>query len=82
MMKKKGLIFFLFIVIGVIFYFININSKVPYSISEDNVKSIYCEYYMGGTKILPVSESDKKIIISEISKMREIKTSGAVGRSI
>ena len=79
MIKKKWLILFILLVIGVIFYFININSKVPYSISEDNVKTIYCQYPAGGTKILPVSESDKKIIISEIGKMRETKTSGAVG---
>lgn len=79
MRKKKGLIFLFILIASAILYFACIKSKVPYNISEDNVKSIYCEYFFGGTKIIPVSEVDKKTIISEICKMREIKTSGEVG---
>jgi hypothetical protein len=77
-MKKKGLIFIILLAIVLVFYIMSNNSKVPYSISEDNVKSIYCEYYMGGTKILSVDEVDKKTIISEVGKMRQTKTSGEV----
>jgi hypothetical protein len=78
-MKKKLIIFLIPLVIVLIFYIIYSTLKAPYSISEDNIKSIYCEYYIGGTKILPVNELDKKTIISEISKFRETKTSGSVG---
>lgn len=67
------------LVIITIFYIIFINSKVPYSITDDNVRSIYCEYYMGTTKTLKVSELDKKTIISEVSKMTKTKTSRQVG---
>lgn len=79
MMNKKVLIFFIPLVIITIFYITFVNSKTPYSITDDNVKSIYCEYHIGGTKILPVNEIDKKTIISEVSKMTETKTSGQVG---
>ena len=68
-----------FVIITII-YSVFINSKVPYTITNDNVKSIYCEYYyMGRTKTLSVSELDKKIIISEVNKMTKTKTSGQVG---
>jgi hypothetical protein len=77
-MKKKGLLLIILLGVFLVFYIMRNNSKVPYSISEYNVKLIYCEYYMGGTKILPVYEADKKIIISEVSKMRQTKTSGEV----
>lgn len=77
-MKKKVLIFIILLGIVLTFYIKVNNPKVPYSISEDNVKSIYCEYYIGGTKILPVDEADKKTIISEVGKMRQTKTSGGV----
>ena len=75
-MKKKGLILIILLGIVLVFYIIRNNSIVPYSILQDNVKSVYCEYYMGGTKILPVNEADKKIIISEVSKVEQTKTSG------
>jgi len=78
-MKKKRLVSLMLLAIVLFFYILNSNLKVPYSVSEDNVKSIYCEYYIGGTKILSVNEIDKKTIISEVSKMRETKTSGQVG---
>lgn len=76
-MKKKGLILIILLGIVLVFYIMrNNNSKVPYSISKDNVKLVYCEYYMGGTKILPVNEADKQIIISEVSKAKQTTTSG------
>jgi hypothetical protein len=75
-MKKKGLILIILLGIVLVFYIVRNNSKVPYSISEDNVKLLYCEYYMGGTKILPVNEAYKQIIISEVSKAKQTTTSG------
>jgi hypothetical protein len=79
MRKKKGLIFLLLLVASITFYYTYINFKAPYNISEDNVKLMYCEYFMGGTKIIPVSETDKKTILPEISKMRKSNTNGEVG---
>lgn len=76
MMNKKGVILLAVLVICSMLYFISI--RVPYSISDGNVKTIYCEYYIKNTKI-PVNEADKRIIISEISKMSQKETDGNVG---
>lgn len=72
-MTKKGLIFIILLGIPLVFYIARNNPKFFYSIAEDTVKSIYCEYYMEGTKILPVNEADKQIIISEVSKAKQTR---------
>ena len=43
------------------------------------IKQYTVRYCIGGTKILPVRETDKKTIISEVNKIRETKTSWEVG---
>jgi Lhr-like helicase len=79
MKKRKVLIFLLLLAVSIISYFVYINTKVPYTISEANVEAIYCEYFTNRTSKISVIVSDKKIIISEVSKMRKTSTNGEVG---
>lgn len=78
-MRKKKFIIFASILSAIIIIFIYLSSIPPYIISENNVKSIYCEYFNNGAKIIPVSEDDKKVILSEVSKMKKSNISGEVG---
>jgi len=79
-MKKKVLILLLLLLVIAAFCIKKFNDKPPYQISEENVKSIYLEYDKKGTTIsLPVSNLEKKDILSEVSKMREKETYGQIG---
>jgi hypothetical protein len=68
------------IIIGLAILFYYINIKPQYKISRENVKDIYCKYSdKNGYYSIKVSDSDKEMIIDEVSKMRKKSVSGEIG---
>ncbi|SHH47054.1 hypothetical protein [Clostridium intestinale] len=77
MNKKKWI--FIVIIMGVALLFYYINTKPNYKISRGNVKDIYCKYSdKNGYYSIKVSDSDKEMIIDEVSKMRKKSVSGDI----
>jgi hypothetical protein len=78
MNKKKWA--FMVIIMGLVLLFYYINTKPNYKISRENVKDIYCKYSdKNGYYSFKVSDSDKEMIIDEVSKMRKKSVGGEVG---
>lgn len=70
------LLVFLIICFSILCYKI----RFPYRISKKNIKSVYCEYWDNtGTHKIPVNDSDKKVILPEISKMKNNGSQGQIG---
>ncbi|MNM74768.1 hypothetical protein D3C81_865330 [compost metagenome] len=64
--------------LALLFYYIN--TKPNYKISRGNVKDIYCKYSdKNGYYSIKVSDSDKEMIIDEVSKMRKKSVGGEMG---
>lgn len=77
MNKKKWI--FIVIIMGLALLFYYINTKPNYKISRGNVKDIYCKYSdKNGYYSIKVSDSDKEMIIDEVSKMRKKSVSGEI----
>ena len=78
MNKKKWT--FMVIIIGLVLLLYYINTKPHYKISRENVKDIYCKYSdKNGYYSIKVSDSDKEMIIDEVSKMRKKSVGGEMG---
>ncbi|ERK30194.1 hypothetical protein [Clostridium intestinale] len=77
MNKKKWAFMVIIMGLALLFYYINI--KPQYKISRENVKDIYCKYFdKNGYYSIKVSDSDKEMIIDEVSKMRKKSVSGEI----
>lgn len=78
MNKKKRA--FIVAIMGLALLLYYINTKPHYKISSENVKDIYCKYSdKNGYHSIKVSDSDKEMIIDEVSKMRKKSVSGEIG---
>jgi hypothetical protein len=76
--KKFSIIINLIVIIGILYTYYKL--QVTYKISKHNVTSIYCTYEdNGGYHKIKVNDSDRDVIISEISKMRQSGVEGATG---
>lgn len=79
MLKKKWILIG-FIIISLLCYIFYLYTKPPYIISNKNVEAIYCTYSdYNGYHTIQVSDSDKEIILSEVSKMRESNVNDEIG---
>lgn len=68
------------IIMGLALLTYYINTKPHYKISRENVKDIYCKYSdKNGYYSIKVSDSDKEMIIDEVSKMRKKSVGGGIG---
>ncbi|QLY81862.1 hypothetical protein [Clostridium intestinale] len=77
MNKKKWASIVIIMGLALLFYYIN--TKPDYKISRENVKDIYCKYSdKNGYYSIKVNDSDKEMIIDEVSKMRKKSLSGEI----
>lgn len=66
------------ILILIYFAYFYYRLQVPYTITKQNVSSIYLTYTdNNGTHKINVNDSDKNIIISEVSKMKQSSIEGS-----
>ena len=76
--KLSIIIVILIVIIGSLYSYYK--PQIPYQISKHNVTSIYCTFEdKDGDHKIKVNDSDKNVIISEISKLRQSGIEGSTG---